>query len=827
MEGLSSREAQRRLQRFGPNEFDRRKPYNIWRLWLSQFASPLVYILVIAGVMTLWLGEYVDSGVIWAAVAVNTVLGFWQEFKAARSLEALAKVLVAPATVIRDGQRQVIDATGVVPGDVCLVRIGDTIPADGVWWDEDGVFCNEAILTGESAPVEKYDFPNKLKKFDFDQVEGRYKAWGGATVAVGTGKILVVRTGKDAQIGKIAESLGKTREGKTPLQQRLGGLSRTLALIVLGAAGAIVVIGLLRGHGFLEMFETGVAVAVAAVPEGLVVALTVILALGMQRILKRKALVRKLLAAETLGSVSVIGLDKTGTLTEGKMRVTRVDWAEGEKWGYQALVATNDQQNPVEVGVWEWLKAQGADVDKLAADFGRLDAVPFSSVWKYKAALGKSLVFVLGAPDVVINKCQIPNYKLQMWSKKFRNYGSQGYRLVGMAYRHRREGERKLTHEGVEQKLNWLGVVVYEDPVRQSVAKALMAAQAAGVKVKVITGDYRETAVAVLRQLGMKVTEAEIMEGEELERISDQRLAARVGQIRLFARTDPHQKLRIVAALQQNGEVVAMTGDGVNDAPAIKKADIGIVVSEASDVAKETADMVLLDSNFDTIVTAIKEGRIIYETMRKVIVYLLSDSFTELILVAGSLMLGLPLPVTAVQILWVNLVEDSLPSLALAFERNEPGVMTEKPRQRSGPILDAEMKVLIFVIGLTSDLLLLGLFLWLYGKGLPLEEVRTFVFVGLGINSLFYVFSVKTLRRNIWQENLMDNPWLLGAVGVGWLLLLPAVYWPVLQRVLATTPLGLWEWVLLVGLGLVQLTAIETAKWMFLKKRVSLSLIKG
>ncbi|MBI4034769.1 MAG: cation-transporting P-type ATPase, partial [Candidatus Chisholmbacteria bacterium] len=645
MEGLTAPEAKRRLNRFGPNEFDKHKGYSVLELWVSQFKSPLIYILVVAGLITAGLGEWVDSGVIWAAVVINTILGFWQEFKAARSLEALAAVLRAKATVIRDGQRQVIDAAEVVPGDVCVVRIGDTIPADGVWWDEDGVFCNEAILTGESVPMEKYDYPLR-SRIDFEAAEERYKAWAGTTVVVGTGKILVVHTGRDTQMGKIAKALGKTREDKTPLQQRLAGLSRILALIVSGAAVSIVVIGLLRQHTLLEMFKTGVAVAVAAIPEGLVVALTVILALGMQRILKRKALVRRLLAAETLGSVSVICADKTGTLTEGKMRVTRVDWADSEAMGYQALVATNDQQNPVEVAMWEWLKERKIDGDKLAADFGRIDTVPFASAWKYKAALGRNLVFMLGAPDVVINKCQMQQAKLKIWLKKFKDYGSQGYRLVGMAYRHRRKGERKLTHEGVERKLNWLGLVIYEDPVRQSVTEALVAAQKAGIKVKVITGDYRETAVAVLRRLGIEVAGTEIMEGEELERISDQRLATRVEQIRLFARTDPNQKLRIVAALQQNGEVVAMTGDGVNDAPALKKADIGIVVSEASDVAKETADMVLLDSNFDTIVKAVEEGRVIYETMRKVIVYLLSDSFTELILVAGSLVLGLPLAIT-------------------------------------------------------------------------------------------------------------------------------------------------------------------------------------
>jgi len=370
--------------------------------------------------------------------------------------------------------------------------------------------------------------------------------------------------------------------------------------------------------------------------------------------------------------------------------------------------------------------------------------------------------------------------------------------------------------------MRWLGIVVFDDPVRKSVGEALMQAKAAGIDVKIITGDYRSTALAVVDKLklrGESLDNDEIMDGEELERCSVSELERRVKEIKLFVRTTPQQKLKIVEALQAKGEVVAMTGDGVNDALALKKADIGVVVNEASDVSKEIADMVLLDNNFKTIVESVREGRVIYETLRKIIVYLLSSSFTELILVGASLIMGLPLPITAVQILWVNLAEDSLPNLALAFERNEPDVMKEGPRSRGGAMLDREMKILIFVIGIATDLLLMALFLILFNKGIALDVIRTFVFVALGIDSLLYVFSVKTLNRNIWNENLVDNKFLLLAVLIGFILLISAVYFPPLQRILGTQPLVVWEWMLLLGLGIVEVGAVEAVKFAFLKKK--------
>ncbi|MFQ6003762.1 MAG: cation-translocating P-type ATPase, partial [Candidatus Zixiibacteriota bacterium] len=522
-------------------------------------------------------------------------------------------------------------------------------------------------------------------------------------------------------MGKIGKRVEKVEEEKTPLQVQLGKLARILAIAVGGITLLIFLFGEYLGYEPLQMFTTSVAIAVAAIPEGLVVTLTVILALGMQRILAKKAVVRKLISAETLGSVTVICADKTGTLTEGKMRV--VDAATSNQQPatremlIRAAILCNDMRDPLEVAMWEWaekeLKTQKANVKTIQEKYPRLDEIPFSPKHKYIATLHPGLLFISGAPEVILGKCKIQNAKIKLWQRKLNEYGDKGYRLVGFGYKKTKKGKRKISHEDLKD-FEWLGILVYEDPVRKGVKTALKECQKAGIKVKVITGDYVSTAVAILKQLDLKLdTETQVMEGEELERISEKELAKRVAEVVLFARTNPEQKFKIVQALKEKGGVVAMTGDGVNDAPALKTADIGIVVGEASDVAKETADMVLLDSNFATIVHAVEEGRTIFENIKKVVLYLLADSFTEVILIGGSLALRLPLPVTAAQILWVNLVEDTLPGIALAFEPEEKEVMDEPPRPRGAPILDLELKTLIFIIGIFTDLVLFALFYWL------------------------------------------------------------------------------------------------------------------
>lgn len=803
---LTSGEAQKRLEKFGPNELAKKKEFSSLKLFFSQFKSPLVYILVLAGLVTLFLRDFTDSVVIFAAVFINTVLGFYQEYKAQKALSALRKLLSLKAKVIRDGKQQEIEASQVVPGDVVVLTIGSRVPADGVLIESTDLSVNEAILTGESMPVSKKATANPDKSREENSV------FMGANIVTGIAKMLVTKTGMATEMGKIGKAVGEIEEEKTPLQIQLGKLAKILAVVVGVITLLIFIFGRLLGYELLEMFTTSVAVAVAAIPEGLVVTLTVILALGMQRILKRKAIVRKLLAAETLGSVSIICADKTGTLTEGKMRVVEASFND-QKLGQKAAILCNDMRDPLEVAMWDWAK-KAADPKLLQEQYPRLDEIPFSPQYKYIATLHSGLLLVSGAPEVILNRSKMSNASLKTWRKKFDDYGKKSYRLVGFGYKKVGKERRKIKTKDLKN-IEWLGLLIYEDPIREGVKAALNECQRAGIKVKVITGDYLATALAVLEKLGLNGQE-HALTGDELAKMSPEQLKRKVDEVVLFARTNPEQKLKIVQALKDQGEVVAMTGDGVNDAPALKMADIGIVVGEAADVAKETADMVLLDSNFNTIVHAVEEGRTIFENIKKVVLYLLSDSFTEVILISGSLLLRLPLPVTAAQILWVNLIEDTLPGVALAFEPEEKEIMAEPPRPRGQSILDTELKTLIFIIGILTDLILLSLFYWLLKGFLHLHYIQTVMFVALGIDSLFICFACRSLRQTIFQKKFFSNKLLLLSLGVGFLFLAFAVYLPFLQTFLRTHPLGVKEWLVLFALGVFNLMAIEVTKWAFI-----------
>jgi Ca2+-transporting ATPase len=705
----------------------------------------------------------------------------------------------------------------VVPGDICILELGEPVPADGVVVMADSLSCDEAILTGESKAVDK-------KK--------QGQVFMGTTIASGIGKMEVEKTGQETEVGKIADKLTETIEEKTPLQKQIGVFSKKLAIMVGIISLVILIAGLAVGDPFVEIFTTAVAVAVSAIPEGLAVSLTVILAIGMQRIFKRKSLVRKLVAAETLGSVTVICADKTGTLTEGKMRVVKgvvggeaegCPARDGEDLLVRSAVLCNDRRDPLEIGMLEWAKGKLKvdEVEKIKEKYPRLDEIPFDPKHKYIATLHKrkgvvrNLLLVSGAPEVVVKRSDLSEKKQAEWLKKFEEEGKKGYRLIGFAFK---EIKKKRVTDGDIKDLKCVGYLVFEDPVRQGVKEVLVAVRQAGIEVKVITGDYRATAEAVLMKLGIggKSLKAEqVMEGYELEKMSDEELKERVDKVMLFARTNPEQKLKIVGALQEKEEVVAMTGDGVNDAPALKKADIGIVVESASAVAKETADMVLMDSNFATIVAAVEEGRGIFVNLRKIILYLLSDSFAEVILVLGSMVLGMPLPITAAQILWVNLVDDGLPDFALTLEPKPDDLMKQKPTGHKRELLDIEIKWLIVLISIVTGGLGLVVFWWYLKTTGDLMLARTVTFTMLGIDSLLYVFSCKSLKKPLWKENIFDNKWLIGAVLVGASFQLMAIYLPGLQIVLKTVALGVNEWGVILAGSLVVIGMIEGVKWGF------------
>jgi len=839
MNGLSSAQASELLKKYGPNEIRAKKQIFALRIFLSQFTSPLIYVLVFAGLVTLFLRDFADSLVIFAAVFLNTALGFYQEFKAEKSLLALKSLLSPRAKVIRDGKQQIVDARLLVPGDLVALTIGDRVPADGVLVEATDLTLNEAILTGESIPVKKCKMENT--KFQKEN-----SVFAGTIVVTGIGKMVVTKTGMETEAGRIGKTVEEAGEEKTPLQIELGKLAKILAVAVGVITLGIFVLGEIRGYPFLQMLVISVAIAVAAIPEGLVVTLTVILALGMERILCRKAIVRQLLAAETLGSVSVICADKTGTLTEGKMRVVEAvtevsigfhlrggsGRTPREEFLIKAAILCNDMRDPLEEAMMKW--GEGVlevESQKLKADYPRIDEIPFSPQTKIiatlhqdKSVLGQTLLFVSGAPEVVLEKSKFQDPKSKIkWLEKIEEYGRRGYRLVGFAYKKIQNPIQKMAdkiQDGDLKDLDWLGVLVYEDPPREGVKEALFECQRAGIKVKVITGDYLPTALALLEELKVKSEKLkvnEVITGEELEKISEEELRQRVDEIVLFARTNPQQKLKIVKALKENGEVVAMMGDGVNDAPALKMADIGIVVNEASDVARETADIILLDSNFSTIVCAVEEGRNIFENIKKTTFYLLSLSFTEIILVSGCLLLGLPLPITAAQILWINLIQDSFPALALAFETKEKDLML-KPPSRGMSLFDTEMRVLIFLVGIFNSFLFLLFIAGSFMGFLPFLVSQTLVFVSLGVISSFLIFSCRSLRRLLFWYNPLTNNFLNASVIFGLGSLVLAVYLGAFQRFLGTRPLRIEEWIFPLILGIVNVLTVEMTKWSFLWK---------
>ena len=830
--GLTSDEAALRLKKYGLNELKKQRTFSSLKILFNQFTSPLIYILLLAGVVTFFLHHLTDTVVILAAVVVNTALGFYQEQKSQKSMTALRSLLVPVAKVIRDGQTQIIGAKNLVPGDLVILTIGTQIPADGILVESTDLTVNEAILTGESLPVAKKTSPN-LGVVESAVEKQEQMVFMGTSVEGGIAKMVVTKTGMSTRLGGLGKVVLSLSEEKTPLQIQIGQIAKNLALIVGGITLLIFFLGKFLGYETLQIFTTSVAVAVAAIPEGLVVTLTVILSLGMQRILKRKALVRQLLATETLGSVSVICADKTGTLTEGKMKMVEALVGEEKEKLVEAAILCNDMRDPLEVAMMDWAlrqasgrralgsRAQGKPIrkDELLKQYPRLDEVPFSPTYKYIATLhggDKKLLFLSGAPEVILAHSKLTKKDFQIWQEKFENYGQKGYRLVGFAYQEMKDAKTKIENSDLKG-LQWLGILIYEDPIRRGVKEALKECQQAGIKVKVVTGDYLSTSLAVLKKLGIE-DHQRVLEGEQLEKMNLEQLKKIVSRVVLFARTTPEQKLKIVQALRENGEVVAMMGDGVNDAPALKQADIGIVVRTATDLARETSEMVLLDSNFATVVHAIEEGRNIFENIKKATFYLLSHSFMEIILISSSLLFRLPLPITAAQILWINLFQDSFPAIALAFEPKEKGLMDESPRKKDAPIIDSQMKILLLFVGIIGPGFLTLLVIASLKRFLPFYFSQTLVFAALAVISMFVVLASRSLRR-AFRHNLAQNPPLIWALMASLTLLLLAIYWPPLQLLLQTQPLGLKEWFLVVTLGVLNLLALELIKqFLFLRR---------
>ncbi|MEA1962822.1 MAG: HAD-IC family P-type ATPase [Patescibacteria group bacterium] len=872
--GLAQTEAEKRIKKNGLNEIPKEKSISSLMVFILQFNNSLVYILIMAGVLSLILGAKIDACVIFGAVFINVIIGFFQENKANKAISKLKELVEHKAFVMRDGQEITVFSSQITVGDIILIKAGNRIPADARLIEAIDLQINEASLTGESLPSRK-----KIEKVLLGAAlaDRENMVYAGTMAVRGLGQAVVTAIGKDTELGKIAELVSKAKEAKTPLQIRLGAFSRFLSAIFAAVCFVIVIIGLAQNRPFLEMVETGVAVGVASIPEGLTVAVTFILALGMQQILRKRALTRKLVAAETLGSTTVICTDKTGTLTEGKMHVAHIIIGEKE-FEFNTFGSRQDQSEalavslalqtgmmcndavienpqdelaswriigtPTEAALLSAAVQSGLSKRKLLKVELKIDELPFDSAKKYMLSLHKKddknfILYEKGAPERLLEKSsfyyhlggikKITQEAKEKLNKTYENLTGRGLRVIGLAKKDIKiksgAKEFKKGEVGwneINREMIFIGFIAIKDPLRAEAKETIELCRRAGIRPIVITGDHKLTARAIAEEVGLKVKAENIITGDILDTIDDEKLKTIVNNIDLYARVSPHHKLRIVKALRNRGEVVAMTGDGINDSPALKAADIGIALGTGTDIAKETSDLILLDDNFKTIVSAVRQGRIIFKNIRKVITFLISDSFSEIILIVGSILLNTPLAILPAQILWINIVNDGMPHFSLAFEKDHGTVMAEKPIKKNEPLLSMEMKKIIFIVGIIRDLLIFILFfvLWQMWQGDPykIAYLRTLIFAILGTKSLFGIFSLRAFHTRIWRLNIFKNKYLIFAVLGSFTLLLLGIYWSPLQKILSTVDLDLIGWAITFGIGIFSIALIELVKTPYIIK---------
>lgn len=839
-QGLSEEEAEIRKKIFGPNTLPEQGILGWANILLNQLKSPLIFILMIAGTITLFLKEWGDSIVIFAAVIANSLLGFYQESKAENTLALLKTYVKERARVVRAGKEGEIDARELVPGDIIRITQGDRVPADARLIFANDLQIDESILTGESLPVIKTISPVSS---DAELADRTSMAFSGTSVVQGFGDAVITATDNDTELGRIALLVKKTENEKTPLQRSLLSFTMRSSLVLGALALALFGLGIYSGKPVYDMFLITVASAVSAVPEGLPIALTVILAIGVQRLAGRRGIVRKLLAAETLGSTTIILTDKTGTLTEAKMELKNVlpfENGEAEKSKrqlveYAALntdvILENPEDSPenwrivgraLEVALIKNAIRFGVFFPQLKKEIKIIDRLPFNSVNKFSVSLikrGHALYAVfLGAPEVLLLHSSLKFKEREEVLKTVDSLASSGERVLAVAVKEiKNTDDFSLSKQKEFRHLFFQGIISFRDPVRPGTKEAISRISSAGVRTVILTGDHLGTAEAVAEELGFELTENTSIHGSELNELNDRQIKELLPALRVIARVTPEQKLRIARAYKEMGEVVAMTGDGVNDAPALKEADIGVAVGSGSDVAKASADLVLLDDNFETIVAAIEEGRRVLQNIKKVIIYLLSDAFDELLLIGGALIFGLALPLNALQILWVNLFSDSFPAMALAFENNVEDIGRE-PTNLKERLFDKEMKFFILIIGFLTSALLFAIYAFLLRFELDLRMIQTFIFASFGVYSLFLIFSVRNLRTSILKYNIFSNRFLIGGVSIGFVLMALAIYAPPMQKLLDTVSLPP-IWLLgVAGVGIMNILAIESGKWLFRSK---------
>jgi len=827
--GLSTPEIQRRLAEYGRNILPQKKAKGIFALFLEQFRDFLVLILIAATIVSLVVGETTDALVIIAILIINALLGVIQERKASKALEALKKMSIPRCEVIRDGKVQEISSEDLVPGDIVILREGDFIPADLRLLEAKALRIDEASLTGESVAVEKDVEP---LSDDVSLPERMNMAYAGTLVTYGRGRGIVVATGANREIGKIALLLEKEEETITPLQKHLASLGKLLGVLVIGICALIFVLGFWREHELLEMFMTAVSLAVAAIPEGLPAVVTVVLALGVYRMSQHRAIIRKLPAVETLGCTTYICTDKTGTLTENRMQVREsFTFGEEEKLLFIAVLCNDASRgedgsflgDPTEIALLEYAQKRGMQVEEVRSRYPRQGEIPFDSHRKMMSTWhtvdGRRELLVKGAPDILLLQCTgylcegkvypLREEERSQIQARLEQMAKNALRVLAFAYRVV-EGTQSSSNE--ERDLAFVGLLGMIDPPRKEVKAALEEAKRAGITTVMITGDNALTAQTIAEELGMFTAGDLVVTGNELEKWSPAELSEKIMRIRVFARVWPEQKLRIVEALQGHHEVVAMTGDGVNDAPALKRADIGVAMGiTGTDVAKEVADMVLTDDNFATIVEAIKEGRVIFENIRKFVLYLLSCNLGEILVIFLPILFGWLRPLVPVQILLINLVTDGLPALALGVDSPEEDLMSRRPRAtHEGIITPFYLRFIFWGAFFIALPVIAGFWLGLREGGVA--TARTMAFLVLGFGELWRAYSFRSERKNVWRIDPRTNWYLLGACFLSAVILILAVIVPFVGRIFACVPLSFSQWAVTVGLSLVSLGLFEVRK---------------
>ncbi|MBD3653201.1 cation-transporting P-type ATPase [Kangiella sp.] len=863
--GLNKQQVADRQKRYGINQLPQPARQGWLVRFLKQFHNVLIYVLLIAAAITALLNHWVDTSVIVAVVVINALVGVLQEGKAERALDAIRKMLALQATVIREGKRSTLSAEELVPGDLVLLEAGDKVPADVRLIKAHNLSAQEAILTGESMPVDKQIEPVEVNVALGDR---SCMAFSGTTVTSGQGQGIVIATASKTEIGRISGMLAQVKTLTTPLVEQMDTFAKWLSLVIVVIALTIFVTGYwLLDYEFSELFMAVVGLTVAAIPEGLPAVLTITLAVGVQAMAKRNAIVRQLPAIETLGSISVICTDKTGTLTRNEMSVVNLatyqsDYdiggdgyaPEGEitenkikitKEQQQALtmmgltaLLCNDSElkqeegqwlaegDPMEAALLAFVAKLGLDLERERKQWSRTDVIPFDANHRYMATLNyntddEATIFVKGAPEKIIQLCGLQQVESgatekierELWQQKADTLASQGQRVLALAMKKSESNQRELSHKDVEEDLVLIGLVGLMDPPRSEVIEAVAECYRAGIEVKMITGDHALTASAIGKKIGLKDTE-KVLTGADLDELNDSQLAKAVNEVNIFARTSPEHKLRLVSALQADGLVVAMTGDGVNDAPALKRADAGIAMGvKGSEAAKEASSIVLADDNFVSIVAAIREGRTVYDNTKKVISWSLPTSTGEAFTIIVALMLSMALPITAVQILWVNMITAVTLGIALAFEPTENNTMKQSPRPRNQPLLTGTLLWHIIFITILFGLGVFGIYRYAIEQGYSIELARTMAMNTLVIMEIFHLFFI----RNMYGTSLTLQA-IKGTKVIWYAVILVTVgqlaitYLPWMQSVFLTEAVAIKDGIIIVFIGIALFALAETEK---------------